>query len=140
TMLQLAMASDQLWGGLVLQEDDLTRCCASVARYYRDALGSQENVSRRLKMLLQWSSPPGSERARRWVLELAQGLLGLRALLRLGQAIGTGRLSQEQGAQALRMLGHQGPDGLRMVQIVHELQDWLEEVPTSAYSRVCLGA
>ncbi len=86
TMLQLALASSQFRRGL----------------------------ARRLRMLIYWSLPAESERARR------------RALLLLGQAIGTGKLSQEQGTQALKMLGKQGPDGVRMVQIVRELQEWLE--------------
>jgi hypothetical protein len=139
TMLQLALASSKLWRGLALHEEDLPSSSAAVSRLYQDALGSQENLARRLKMLIDWSSPAGSDRARRRVLELAQGLLGLRALLLLGQAIGTGRLSQEQGTQALKMLGNQGPDGVRMVQIVRELQEWLEEVPASVRPWACNG-
>lgn len=140
TMLQLALASSQLWRGLALHEADLPASSEAVARLYRDALGSQENLARRLTMLVDWSSPPGSDRAQRRVLELAQGLLGLRPLLLIGQAIGVGRLSPEQGTQALRMLGNQGPDGVRMVQLVRELQDWLEGFPSSVRSQACSNA
>ena len=38
------------------------------------------------------------------------------------------------------MLGNQGPDGVRMVQLVRELQDWLEGFPSSVRSQACSNA
>lgn len=138
TLLQLALLSSQLWRGLALHsEEEILTSGPRMLKLYQEAQIWRENLAIKLRMLVEWSSPEGGEWANRQALLLAQGLLGLRSLLLLGEAIGKGQLSPEQGSIALKMLGSQGPDTVQMTQVVHALQGWLEEIPSSGRISIC---